>query len=172
MNNSSFEKLQEMLEEFLGPQLKEVIDAYNDSDASYKYFIEIPETDVVDLGIEKIASLVARTSNVYGRAARFSGMARAHYKILEGRYKKIYKSNRVGRNEAEREAAAMDAAEEEYFALVTCEAIVSLAEAMESSARISSESARKLMDKIQSMQVASFREEKGSYMESDFYNTY
>ena len=156
------------MQDFLGPQLKEVIDAYSNADNNYKYFIEIPETDIVDLGIEKIASLVARTSNVYGRAARFAGIARAQYKILEGRYKKVYKSNRVGKNEAEREAAAMDAAEDEYFALVTCEAIVSLAEAMEASARIASESARKLMDKVQSMQIAAFREDKGSYMDSDF----
>ena len=168
MNSQSLEKLQELLQDFLGPQLKEVIDAYSNADNNYKYFIEIPETDIVDLGIEKIASLVARTSNVYGRAARFAGIARAQYKILEGRYKKVYKSNRVGKNEAEREATAMDAAEDEYFALVTCEAIVSLAEAMEASARIASESARKLMDKVQSMQIAAFREDKGSYMDSDF----
>jgi hypothetical protein len=52
--------------------------------------------------------------------------------------------------------------------MVTAEAMVSLAESMENSARIASESARKLMDKIQSMQVAAYREEKGSYLESDF----
>jgi hypothetical protein len=62
----------------------------------------------------------------------------------------------------------MDAAEDEYFALVTCEAIVSLAEAMEASARIASESARKIMDKVQSMQIAAYREDKGSYLDSDF----
>ena len=168
MNLQSLEKLQELLQDFLGPQLKEVIDAYSNTENNYKYFIEIPETDIVDLGIEKIASLVARTSNVYGRAARFAGMSRAQYKILEGRYKKVYKSNRIGKNEAEREASAMDAAEDQYFALVTCEAIVSLAEAMEAAARIASESARKIMDKVQSMQVAAYREEKGSYLESDF----
>ena len=168
MNSYSLEKLQELLENFLGPQLKEVIDAYTNNDNNYRYFIEIPETDIVDLGIETIASLVARTSNVYGRSARFAGIARAQYKILEGKYKKIYKSNRVGKNEAEREAAAMDAAEDEYFALVTCEAIVSLAEAMEASARIASESARKIMDKVQSMQIAAYREDKGSYLDSDF----
>jgi hypothetical protein len=48
------------------------------------------------------------------------------------------------------------------------EAVVELAESMESSARISSESARKLMDKVQSMQVASFRQEKGHFSEADF----
>jgi hypothetical protein len=39
---------------------------------------------------------------------------------------------------------------------------------MEGAARIASESARKLLDKLQSMQMASSREEKGSYLESDF----
>jgi hypothetical protein len=166
MNLQTVEKLQELLTEFLGPQLKEVIDAY--SSTSSKYFVEIPEVDVIDLGIDKIASLVARTSNVYGRASRFAGMARAQFKLMEGNYKKVYKSNRVGKNEAEREAAAITAAEDEYAALVAYDAVVSLAEAIETSARIASESARKLMDKMQSMQIASFREEKGSYMDSDF----
>jgi hypothetical protein len=45
---------------------------------------------------------------------------------------------------------------------------MSLAESMESAARISSESARKLMDKVQSMQIAASRESKGHYLESDF----
>jgi hypothetical protein len=95
-------------------------------------------------------------------------MARAQYKLIEGRYKKVYKANRVGKNEAEREANALEAADSEYMALVTSEAIVNLAESMESAARISSESTRKLLDKAQSMQIASSRESKGYYSESDF----
>jgi hypothetical protein len=164
----TIQKLQQLLTDFLGPQLTEVIEAYSSVDKVNKYFVEIPETDIVDLGIDNIASLVARTSNVYGRSARFAGMARAHYKIVEGNYKRVYKANRVGKNEAEREASAMTAAEEQYTEMVTAEAMVNLAESMENSARIASESARKLMDKIQSMQVAAYREEKGSYLESDF----
>jgi hypothetical protein len=42
---------------------------------------------------------------------------------------------------------------------------------MELAARIASESSRKLIDKIQSMQVASVREEKGYFNDKDF-NTY
>lgn len=156
------------MSEFLGPQLQEVLDAYGQKDNFDRYFVEIPESDIVDLGVEHVASLVARTSNVYGRAARFAGIARAQYKILDGRYRKIYKTNRVGRNDAEREASALAAAENEYSALVTCEAIVNLAESIEVSARIASESARKLLDKVQSIQIASYREEKGQYMDSDF----
>jgi hypothetical protein len=168
LNNQTLEKLQVLLTEFLGPQIQEVLTAYTDQESSLKYFIEIPDADTVDLGLDALASLVAKSSNVYGRAARFAGMARANYKLVEGKYKKVYKSSRVGKNEAEREAAAMEAAEEEYAALITCEAIVSLAESMESAARIASESARKLMDKAQSMQIASAREQKGYYLDSDF----
>ena len=61
--------------------------------------------------------------------------------------------------------------ENEYQALVIAESLVHLAESIETSSRIASESARKLMDKMQSMQIASAREEKGFYSESDF-NTY
>lgn len=171
MNHQSIEKLSELLGQFLSPQINEILDAYGNGDKSHLYFVEIPEIDFVDLSIADLASLVARTSNVYGRVTRFAGMARAHYKLCEGRYKKVYKSNRTGKNEAEREANALEAAESEYTALVTAESIVSLAESLETAARISSESARKLIDKAHSMQIASSREEKGSYLDSDF-NTY
>lgn len=168
MNIQSIEKLQGLLVEFVGPQLQEILQAYSSPETTTKYFVEIPEVDVIDLGIDRIASLVARTSNVYGRAARFSGMARAQYKLIEGEYKKVYKANRIGKNDAEREAAAMTAAESQYSALVTCESIVHLAESLETSARIASESARKLMDKMQAMQVAAVREDKGFFSEQDF----
>ena len=64
MNHQAIEKLQELLSDFLGPQLQEIVEIYAESSATSKYFVEIPETDTVDLGIEKVASLVARTSNV------------------------------------------------------------------------------------------------------------
>jgi len=168
MNLQSIEKLNDLLSEFLNPQIKEIITAYGNGTNADQYFVNIPDTNSIDMGISDLASLVARTSNVYGRVTRFAGMARASYKLSEGRYKKLYKSNRTGKNEAEREANALEAAEEEYTAMITAEAIVQLAESMEGAARIASESARKLLDKVQSMQVASDREEKGSYNESDF----
>lgn len=166
MNIQSIEKLNDLLSEFLSPQITEVIAAYKTD--SNSYFITIPEIDIIDMTISDLASLVAKTSNVYGRVTRFAGMARAHYKICEGKYKKVYKSNRVGKNEAEREANALEAAEEQYTAMVSAESVVFLAESMESAARIASESARKLLDKVQSMQIAFSREEKGSYLDSDF----
>lgn len=168
MNIESIQKLQDLLVDFVGPELKEVLSAYSTKETSHLYFVEIPESDILDLGLDNIASLVARTSNVYGRAARFAGMARAQYKIIEGEYKKVYKANRIGKNDAEREANAMNAAENQYSALVTCEAIVDLSESLETSARIASESSRKLMDKMQAMQVAAVRQEKGFFLEEDF----
>jgi hypothetical protein len=168
MNLQTMQKLNDLLSEFIDPQIKEVVEAYASGDQDNLYFVTIPDMDVVDLSLSQLASLVARSSNVYGRVTRFAGMARAHFKIIEGKYKKVYKSNRVGKNEAEREANALEAAENEYVALVTAEAIVNLAESMESAARIASESCRKLIDKVQSMQIASSREEKGYYSDSDF----
>jgi energy-converting hydrogenase A subunit M len=156
------------LSKFLDPQLKEIIEVFSTSSDMGKYFIEIPDSNYIDLTINDLASLVARSSNVYGRAARFAGIARAQYKLLEAQYKRVYKANRVGKNEAEREAAAITAADKEYMALMTVEAVVQLAESMESAARISSESARKLMDKVQSMQIATAREDKGYFSEKDF----
>lgn len=168
MNIQSIEKLNELLSDFLSPQIKEIIDAYASGEKADDYFVSIPEVDTVDMTMADLSSLVAKTSNVYGRVTRFAGMARAHYKLSEGKYKKVYKSNRTGKNEAEREANALEAAEAEYTAMITAESIVQLAESMESAARIASESSRKLLDKMQSMQIAYSREEKGSYLESDF----
>jgi hypothetical protein len=138
------------LSDFLNPQLEELVLTFSDPIALEKYYVEIPDTNYIDLTINDLGSLVARSSNVYGRAARFAGIARAQYKLLEAQYKRIYKANRIGKNEAEREAAAAAAAD------------------MELAARISSESSRKLMDKVQIMQIASSREEKGFLLERDF----
>ena len=153
---------------FLNPQLQEIVNAFSKSEDLDKYFIEIPDANYVDLTINDLPSLVARSSNVYGRAARFAGIARAQYKLLEARYKRVYKANRVGKNEAEREAAAITAAEKEYMALTAVESVVQLAESMEAAARISSESSRKLIDKVQNMQIATSREDKGFLSDKDF----
>jgi len=156
------------LSSFLDPQLQELIKTLASKTEVEKYYVEIPDTNYIDLTISDIASLVARSSNVYGRSARFAGIARAQYKLLEAQYKRIYKASRVGKNEAEREAAAAVAADEQYMALAAIEAVVQLAESMELAARISSESARKLMDKMQAMQIATSRGEKGYFSENDF----
>jgi hypothetical protein len=92
--------MNELLKDFIGPQIEEIISAYTTDSTNSLYFVSIPDVDTLDLGIHEMASLVARTSNVYGRVARLAGMARAQYKLIEGSYKKVYKANRVGKNEA------------------------------------------------------------------------
>lgn len=152
----------------VSPQMQQLMNTIASQEELEKYYVEIPDPNYVDLNMNDIASLVARSSNVYGRAARFAGVARAQHKLLEAQYKRIYKANRIGKNEAERDAAAASAADAEFSALAAVEAVVQLAESMELAARISSESARKLMDKMQAMQIASSREEKGFFSEKDF----
>jgi len=103
------------LSNFLNPQLEELVSTFSNPIDLEKYYVEIPDSNYVDLTINAAA-----------------------------------------------------AADQQYVALAAVEAIVQLAESMELAARISSESARKLMDKVQSMQIASSREEKGFLLERDF----
>lgn len=156
--------VEEQLFSLLGPQLAQIIHIVNDPE----YLIQIPDADDVDLTLEEMMSIVARTSNNFGRIARFAGMARAEAKLAKGRYERKFKQNRVGKNEDERTAKAMAASEDEHAALTTAEAIADMADSFELAARIASESARKILDKIQSMNIASAREAKGAYRESDF----
>ena len=72
------------------------------------------------------------------------------------------------KNAQEREANAIAAAEKEFIEVCTLEAIIELAEAQELAARIASESSRKLLDKVQAIQIANSREEKGWHSESDY----
>jgi hypothetical protein len=160
---------EKFLSDMLEPELKVIVEAVSSEPGSTNsYFIQIPDASSIDLHVDDLASLVARTSNIYGRAARFAGMARAECKLAEGRYKRKFKLSRKGKNEAEREEAGMEAAQEEFLALTVSEAIVELAESMEAAARIASESARKLYDKVSNMNTAYSREMKGQLQEKDW----
>jgi len=160
-----------LLIEILGPELEQIISLIvADPGSSGSSFIELPTADDIDLTVGSLMSMVARTSNNYGRIARFGGIARAHYKLAEGRYKRKYKAALGGsaKNAQEREANAIAVAEKEFIEMSTLEAVIELAEAQEVAARIASESARKLLDKVQAIQIASSREEKGWHQESDY----
>lgn len=150
---------------FLGPQLQEILTVVS---SSTDYLIELPEAHVVDLTLEDLASLIARSSNSYGRLARFAGMARAEAKMARGRYERKFKRARAGRNEAERTANAMDNAVLEHTAMVTAEAVAEMADAMEGAARVASESSRKIYSHILQARSAEGREAKGSFQEKDF----
>lgn len=165
------ERAEQVLIEILGPELEQIISLIvADPGSVGSSFIEMPTTSTVDLTVNDLMSLVARTSNNYGRIARFAGIARAHYKIAEGRYKRKYKAALGGsaKNAQEREANAIAAAEKEFIEVSTLEAIIELAEAQEVAARIASESSRKLLDKVQAIQIANSREEKGWHAEENY----
>ena len=164
-------RAEEILIDILGPELDQIISLItSDPGSAGSSFIEMPTSNDVDLTVEDLMSLVARTSNNYGRIARFAGIARAHYKLAEGRYKRKYKTALGGsaKNAQEREANAIAAAEKEFIEMSILEAVIELAEAQEVAARIASESSRKLLDKVQAIQIASSREEKGWHKESDY----
>lgn len=131
--------------------------------------IEIPDPESIDLGPAQLASLVARSSNAYGRAARLAGMARAEAKLAKGRFDRKYKQSRTqGNNDTQREARAMAMCEEEHVVWIQAEAIATVAESVESGARIASESARKLLGQQENMMTASGRESRGAYQDSDY----
>jgi hypothetical protein len=117
-------------------------------------------------------ALVAKTANSYHRIARFCGMAKAEYTIAEGAYKHKLKTNMVGANKEEREKNAAIAAREEWDTLLTVEAIYTMAEKLESIARIKSESSRKILDKVQAMTIASNREDRGDISRVQAYSPY
>lgn len=144
------------------------LDALAELVADVALHIEIPDPEFFDLGPERLASLVAQTSNAYGRAARAAGMARAEAKLARGRYERKYKANRRGANDYERDANAMESASWEHEVMVEADAIATVAEGVESAARIASESARKLLGAYENELTAGVRERAGKYGDEDF----
>lgn len=155
------------LYKLLSSELQMIVDLI-DSEKKKIYLIELPESDVIDTPLEELASLVARTSNAYGRIARVAGMAKAELKLAKGRYDRKFKRSRSGSNEAERDKRAMDACLDEHVAMTVAESVSSLADDLEQAARVASESARKLYDKASFMNIAQQREDHGTLREKDF----
>ncbi len=132
--------------------------ALNSVDHNNPYHVRIPDINTVDLPLNTIAELVARTSNNYATLARLAGMAKAHQKICQGRYERKYKRLRtVGKNEAERVAYAFEQCEQEHADMTASEALYAIAEALEGAARIASESARKIFDKAANSRDGDYR---------------
>lgn len=158
--------IESKLYESLIPEVREILDIINSNDQTY--LVILPDPDHVDAPLEELASLVARTSNAYGRIARFAGMAKAEAKLAKGRFDRKYKRSKVGNNEAERERVAIEACEEEHVAMTVAEAISDMADQVEHAARVASESARKMYDKASAMNYAQRREDHGYYQDKDF----
>lgn len=145
---------------YIKPNLEHMIDLFilNKSDPQ-SCFVEIPEAKDAELSIEELRNYVARTSNNYARAARLAGAAKAVEKRAEGLYKIKYKKGLAApaKNTALREAHAIEQSEAEYKDYILAQSIVELALAMEAAARVSSESARKLLDKAYGSNIGDYR---------------
>jgi hypothetical protein len=163
----SFEKVKEIqaaLGDMLSKELSPVIDALLETgkpDGIYR--VDIPIGSYIDKSAEELADIVARTANAFWEAARFSGLVYAKQKLIENRYKIKYKKGLgfQAKNKEEREANAIAYAEEEAIELSLVEAIAEYAQRQENAARVASESARKIFDKVQSMNVAQTRQGHG-----------
>jgi pyruvate formate-lyase activating enzyme-like uncharacterized protein len=147
----------EVLEAILRPEIRQIIEAASTGFSNGEYVIEVPDANQVDLTIEEMASVVARTSNAYSKIARLSGMAKAQQKISEARFKRLYKVSKTGRNDDEREASAMEASSAEFSDLAVVEATVEIADALERAARVASESSRKIYDRVVAQATAERR---------------
>ena len=171
LNPQRVEEAEQRLAELLGTELAQVTAAIRKAvdDPDHPFLIKLPEAELIDQTLENLASLVARSSNAYVRAARFAGMAKAESKRARGAYERKYKRFRgQGSNEKEREANAMTACVVEHQAMTTAEGIAEIAESFEQGARVASESARKIFDKAQSMVMGQQREAAGRLRDSDF----
>ena len=156
--------------DLLGPELAEIITAISTPPGpDNPYIVQLPEIYTVDLDVTDLMSLVARSANSYYRIARFAGLAKSHVTRAESAYKhKLRTSYGPGSNKESRDAAAALAAREEWETYVTVQSVYDMAQSLEGIARVVSESARKLLDKVQAMSIATSREQRGTFREEDF----
>lgn len=145
------------LESFLRPNVREIVRAAREGFENNQYAIYLPDLTVEDLTLEDLSGWVTKTSNHYGQMARLCGVVRASLKISDARYKRAYRTAKVGKNEDEREANAMEASSLEHGDLTIVEAAVEIVDALERSARIASESSRKVFDKAVAQRTAEGR---------------
>ena len=130
--------------------------------------IRLPDEDSLNrMSAVEIAQLVAKTSNIYSKASRLAGMAKQEVKRAQHVYNYAYKTNKVGGNEDERTANALKSSEQEANQLNFAERIYAHVEEVASAARVASESARKILDKIESLQLAEAREDHGQQRMND-----
>lgn len=163
-------EVSKFLETVLEPELKSMLSKIQDGSGYYR----LPDEEHILKAPHEVSRVVALASNKYAEAVRLAGIARAQYKVAEANYKyKFRTSLGAGKNAAEREAAAMDASQQEYDQMIYLSMVVELAESVESSCRIASESARRMLLGSQQSGMAErrFDQNADSLKETDF-NTY
>lgn len=165
MSSYSILQLSSILEDILGPEIEILVKEIQSTDS----MIKLPSNSDVDLVPTEVTRLIAFTSNKYALACRLAGIARAQFKLAEGKYKLKFRTSLSsgGKNKEEREAKALDFAKEEYEKMILLEAVVALAESVESSCRIASESSRRMLLGADQYTKAVNREEPYRHHTSD-----
>lgn len=160
-------EISQFLETVLGPEIKDLLGKIHDGSGYFR----LPDERNVIMSPHEVSRVVALASNKYAEAVRFAGIARAQFKIAEANYKYKFRTNLgAGKNASEREAKAMDAAQAEYDQMIYLSMVVELAESVESSCRVASESARRMLLGSQQTGLAERRYDNNaeSLKETDF----
>lgn len=166
--------LYDLLGKFLDPEMEQVMKSVSSapkfSDEETQYMV-LPTSKEAHLTMPEISRLIALSANKYGNAVRLASLARAKFKISEARYKhKLKTSMNQGKNSAEREMNAINAAELEYKEMTMASVIVEICESIESANRIASESSRRMLLAAEQTQRADnrFSDNQGALKDKDF----
>lgn len=125
---------------------------------SQSLLIKLPDPSSVDLTMQELGALVVQTSNNYAQIARISGILSASAKIERGKFQRAYKSApRIGSNDAARESGVWLSTSDLHKQSIDVEALATIADKLETAARIASESARKIYDRTLANYTGSHR---------------
>ena len=112
-----------------------------------QYVVYFDEAAASSLDITKILQLVTQASNAYTRAAIAASVAKARKSAADQKYKlefKIAKANADGKNAVDREASALAVTYQYAEEAELADTYYRIAVAAEESAKVASETARKL----------------------------
>lgn len=144
--NYTLTSLSSALDSILDPEIVSLVSKIQlQPGTSGSPFIRLPDGRE-ELSVDNIRRLVATSSNEYSQACRLAGLARAQFKLAKAAYKRKYEASLgPGKNADEREANANQKALVELEKMTLLESIVELCESIESAARVSSESSRRML---------------------------
>ncbi len=158
--SNTFSQLSSKVESFLSEKIQEILTIVQHDPGSTKSpFVMIPSPEDVDMSQSEAARIVAVTSNEFAKASRLAGMCRAQLKLSEGKYKHKYKTSlgKPAKNQDERESNAQSDSADEYNDFIIVAALCELAESWEAACRIASESSRRILTTVESMNTAEKR---------------
>jgi hypothetical protein len=156
------------LRSLLVPKLDKIVKLMHEE--TNPLLLNIPDS-ADGLSEDQISELIAQSNNNVNKASELMGAAYAAFKICYHTYELTFKKNKKndGKNEDEREAIAMQIAEEAKQRLALSEGCFHYISSIFSACEVNSQSARKLVDNFHTLRQAEARDsnygkppEKGS----------